>query len=101
MMEYDRSKDPMLAMDYARSSTPNYGDLHREIERLLNACLMYDRKIHEKDLVIDHYRAVMEQAVEALEKPCGHDKFGGYHETNHKKALTALSEALNNTGEET
>lgn len=33
-MSYDRSKDPMLAMDYARSDAPRYSDLHREITEL-------------------------------------------------------------------
>lgn len=32
--EYDRSKDPMLAMDYARSDAPRYSDLRTEIESL-------------------------------------------------------------------
>lgn len=42
-------------------------DLHREIERLRNACLMYDRKIHEKDLVIYHYRAVLERILPMIQ----------------------------------
>ena len=127
MMEYDRSKDPMLAMDYARSSTPNYGDLHREIEQLRkeldewrtaceqkhellqptkDAMQEYQRQVLGLQRDLTRYRAVMEQAVEAFtlltERADKHLRWDRRFDDAldaTDNALTALREALNTKGE--
>ena len=91
MMEYDRSKDPMLAMDYARSSTPNYGDLHREIEALRQTCV--DHGEIQRALVeqLTRYREVMEQAKA---KMISYEATGYWNTDLVEKAITALREVL-------
>ena len=74
------------------------GNDMRSMQDMFNGCpdtppsRIYDeihRQIHEKDLVIDHYRAVMEQAVEFIDTLEFADD-----DTECNNVITALREVL-------
>lgn len=72
-MEYDRSKDPMLAMDYWKPDAPKYQDLHREIAELKQQrdelrhqlAGMTDSAKHYSN-GMEYYRGLIDEAAKSI-----------------------------------